>query len=145
MKTTAFAVVTAEGTVEEADATSVTVPTADGEITVLPEHIPLVSVLEPGVVTVRVSKQERHVAVSGGFVQVVKDSVTILADTAERADQIDVRRAEAARKRAEDVMAGKREKAELAEASGELQKNLARLRAVELVKRRKPGTRAPSS
>lgn len=140
MKTTTFAVVTAEGTVEEADATSVTVPTADGEITVLPEHIPLVSVLEPGVVTVRVSKQERHVAVSGGFVQVTKARVTILADTAERAEQIDVRKAEAARKRAEDVMAGKREKEELAEASAELQKNLARLRAVELVKSRKSRT-----
>lgn len=146
MKTTAFAVVTIEGTVESADASSVTIPTADGEITVLPEHTPLVSVLIPGVLTVRTgdngSKGEKHVAVSGGFVQVATDSVTILADTAERADDIDVRRAEAARQRAEDAMAGKREQAELVDASAELQKHLARLRAAELVKHRRTPNRS---
>lgn len=146
MKTTAFAVVTIEGTVESAEAASVTIPTADGEITVLPEHTPLVSVLIPGVLTVRTSDSgnqgEKHVAVSGGFVQVAADSVTILADTAERADDIDVRRAEAARKRAADAMAGKREQAELVDASAELQKHLARLRAAELVKHRRPPDRS---
>lgn len=142
MKTTAFAVVTIEGTVESADASSVTIPTADGEITVLPEHTPLVSVLIPGVLTLRTGDKEKHVAVSGGFVQVAADSVTVLADTAERADDIDVRRAEAARKRAEEAMAGKREKEELVDAAAELQKHLARLRAAELVKHRRTPDRS---
>ncbi len=141
MKTTAFAVVTIEGTVESAEASSVTIPTADGEITVLPEHTPLVSVLIPGVLTVRTGEKENHVAVSGGFVQVAADSVTVLADTAERADDIDVRRAEAARKRAEEAMAGKREKEGLTDATAELQKHLARLRAAELVKHRRTPSR----
>jgi F-type H+-transporting ATPase subunit epsilon len=143
MKTTAFAVVTIEGTVESADATSVTIPTTDGEITVLAEHTPLVSVLKPGVLTVREGdKKERHVAVSGGFVQVAADSVTVLADTAERADDIDVRRAEAARKRAEEAMSKKNEREDLADASAELQKHLARLRAAELVKHRRTPDRS---
>lgn len=144
MKTTAFAVVTIEGTVESADAASVTIPTADGEITVLPEHTPLVSVLVPGVLTVRTGagSAEQHVAVSGGFVQVDSESVTVLADTAERADQIDVRRAEAARKRAEEAMAGKREREGLTDAAAELQKHLARLRAAELVKHRRTPNRS---
>lgn len=145
MKTTAFAVVTIEGTVEAADATSVTIPTADGEITVLPEHTPLVSVLIPGVLTVRTGEsggKEKHVAVSGGFVQVTTASVTILADTAERADDIDVRRAEAARKRAEEAMAKQHEREDLVDASAELQKHLARLRAAELVKHRRTPDRS---
>lgn len=142
MKTTAFAVVTIEGTVESADASSVTIPTADGEITVLPEHTPLVSVLKPGVLTVRAGEKEKHVAVSGGFVQVAADSVTILADTAERADDIDVRRAEAARKRAEEAMAKQHEREDLTDAAAELQKHLARLRAAELVKHRRTPDRS---
>lgn len=150
MKTTAFAVVTIEGTVESAAARSVTIPTADGEITVLPDHIPLVSVLVPGVLTVRTGDNgskdtEHHVSVSGGFVQVDGESVTILADTAERADDIDVRRAEAARKRAEEAMAGKREKTELVDAAAELQKHLARLRAADLVKHRRTSGRSRQS
>lgn len=142
MKTTAFAVVTIEGTVESADATSVTIPTANGEITVLPEHTPLVSVLKPGVLTVREGDKEKHVAVSGGFVQIATDSVTILADTAERADDIDVRRAEAARKRAEEAMAKQHEREDLTDAAAELQKHLARLRAAELVKHRRAPDRS---
>lgn len=145
MKTTAFSAVTPEGPVAEAAAESVTIPTADGEITVLPEHAPLVSVLVPGVLTIRPAASgkgqaaaEKHLAVSGGFVHVTAGSVTVLADTAERADDIDVRRAEAGRKRAEEAMAKKLEREEMAETSAVLQKNLARLRAVELIKRHRP-------
>lgn len=130
-------VVTAEGVVEEHQVVSVTIPTADGEITVLPEHIPLVSVLVPGVLTLRAKDgQDRHVAVSGGFVHVEPKAVVVLADTAERADDIDATRAEQARKRAAEAMSGKLEKRELAEVSATLEKSLARLRAVELAGRR---------
>jgi F-type H+-transporting ATPase subunit epsilon len=131
-KTTELSVVTATGTIADGPVRSVTVPTTDGEITVLPEHVPLVSVIRAGVITIRTDKDEQHLAVSGGFLKVAADSVAVLADTAERADDIDKTRAEQARKRAEQAMAGKLEREELAEVQGELQKHLARLRAVEL-------------
>ncbi|MDP4000485.1 MAG: ATP synthase F1 subunit epsilon [bacterium] len=141
-KTTELSVVTATGTVADGPVRSVTIPTTDGEITVLPDHVPLVSVIRPGVLTIRTGKDgadEQHLAVSGGFLKVSGDSISVLADTAERADDIDRQRAEQARKRAEQAMAGKLEREELAEAQAELQKHLARLRAVELAGTRRRG------
>ncbi len=140
-RTTELSVVTATGTVAEGPVLSVTIPTTDGEITVLPEHAPIVSVIRPGVITTRTEKDEQHLAVSGGFLRVSGESVTILADTAERADDIDRQRAEQARKRAEQAMAGKLEREEVAETQGELQKHLARLRAVELAGARRSRTK----
>lgn len=135
---TRFSAVTPEGVVGESDAASVTLPTADGEITVLPNHIPLVSVLRPGVITVRESADtEHHVAASGGFVQVSAREVNVLADTAERADNIDTERAEAARRKAEEAMSGQLADVEMAEVSASLQRNLARLRAAELLQHRR--------
>ncbi|MEX2043403.1 MAG: ATP synthase F1 subunit epsilon, partial [Patescibacteria group bacterium] len=136
------------GTVVEEPVRSVTVPTTDGEITVLPDHVPLVSVIRPGVLTIRGAtgeKGEQHLAVSGGFLKVAGDSIAVLADTAERADDIDKQRAEQARKRAEQAMAGKLEREEVAETQAELQKHLARLRAVELAgtRRRSKDRRNP--
>ncbi len=142
MATTSFSAVTAEGVTAEREAASVTVPTADGEITVLANHIPLVSVLVPGVVTVRSATDQsaedaEHLAVSGGFLQVTATSVTVLADTAEQADQIDLDRAEQARQRATELMEARTEREELTDASANLQKNLARLRAAELAGHRR--------
>ena len=137
-----FSVVTAEGIVTEVDdITSVTIPTADGEITVLPHHIPLVAPLVDGVLTVREGESEQHLAVDGGFVNVTPTGVTILADTAERAEEIDAAKAEAARKQAEEVMAGKVTDQDLTEAAASLRRNLARLRAAELVQARRGGKR----
>lgn len=134
MSATRFCAVTPEGVMTEVAATSVTIPTVDGEITVLPNHIPLVSVLRPGVITVRENDDtEEHLAVSGGFVQVTADEVNVLADTAERADDIDTTRAEAGRRQAEEAMAGQLAEQERAEVSASLQRNLARLRAAELL------------
>jgi F-type H+-transporting ATPase subunit epsilon len=131
-----FSAVTAEGVVAEAETDSVTVPTKDGEITVLPHHIPLVSVLIPGVVTYRDGERERHLAVSGGFLQVTGTELNLLADTAERADDIDAARAERARKQAAEAMAGRLDKEEYVEAAAELQKHLARIRAADLIKQK---------
>lgn len=141
MATVQFSAVTTTGITAESEAASVTVPTADGEITVLANHIPLVSVLVPGVVTVRGANDQsdeaaEHLAVSGGFLQVTAKAVTILADTAERAGEIDLERAEAARKRAAEAMSAKAESAEMTSAAAALQKNLARLQAAELGGRR---------
>lgn len=137
MPTMQFSAATPEGAVADEEVESVTVPTADGEITVLPNHIPLVSVVVPGVITARTKEAERHYAVSGGFLEVGKNGVTVLADTAERADDIDVARAEKARQRAEDLMDGKHEREEMADATATLARSLARIKAVEMVKHRR--------
>lgn len=103
-KTIKFEIVTPERVVLKDFVTQITVPTKDGEITVLPNHIPLVATLKPGVIEVKMENGGFEVmSVSGGFIEVLKDKVVILADTAERAHEIDEARAEEARKRAEDL------------------------------------------
>ncbi|MDO8261439.1 MAG: F0F1 ATP synthase subunit epsilon [Candidatus Magasanikbacteria bacterium] len=97
-----FNVVTAERVVMSEEATQVTIPTSEGEITVLPMHSPLVTILAPGVIEFKKPNGETELAaVSGGFVEVLNDRVVILADTAERAEEIDLARAEEARQKAE--------------------------------------------
>lgn len=79
----------------EEDVTSVTIPTRVGQITVLPHHTELVSILEPGELLVRTNDKEHPLAVSGGIVEVFNDTLAILADSAEHATDIDLERAEA--------------------------------------------------
>src|SRR3989339_292034 len=98
-----FKIVTPERTVYEAEIDQVTLPTQDGEITVLAHHIPLISVLQAGELVAKKDGEEIAMAVSGGMVEVRKNELTILADTAERAEEIDVKRAEEARARAEKL------------------------------------------
>jgi F-type H+-transporting ATPase subunit epsilon len=90
---------------EEAD--EVVIPGADGYFGVLPGHAPLVALLGAGEVTYRVGRLERYLAVSGGFAEVGPNHVTILADTAERPEEIDAARARAARGRAEGRLAAR--------------------------------------
>jgi len=79
----------------------VVVPGVDGYFGVLPGHAPLLALVGAGEVTYRSGREERHLAVSGGFAEVGGERVTILAETAERPEEIDVARARAARERAE--------------------------------------------
>ena len=126
-------IVTPEKIVFERDVNQVTVPTMDGEITVLPEHIPLVSVLKPGeLVTYDVDKKSEPIslAVSGGFIEVNENQVVILADTAERAEEIDVAKAQAAHERAKKLLADAKhqDSVEYAQLAVKIEKELARLR-----------------
>jgi F-type H+-transporting ATPase subunit epsilon len=94
-------VVTAEREVLAADDIDMVVaPGGEGELGILPRHAPLLSTLQPGVLRLRKDGEETLMAVSGGFIQVYKDRVLVLADTAERADEIEEARAEEARTRA---------------------------------------------
>ena len=100
-----FKIVTPEKTVYENDIFQVSIPTLDGEITVLPHHIPLVSVLKAGELRLKDKSGDSSVAISGGFLEVRgNNEIIILADHAERAEEIDVQKAEEARKRAEEQM-----------------------------------------
>src|SRR3954454_9071109 len=94
-------IVTPERIVFEEDGVdSVTLPGSEGELTVLPEHAPLMTALQPGPLVFRKAGVETDVALSGGFMEIRDDKVTILADTAERSDEIDQARAEQARQTA---------------------------------------------
>jgi len=97
-----FKIATPEKVVYEDEINQASIPTTSGEITILPNHIPLVSVLQAGEIKI-VDKDGEHVlAVAGGFLEVRDNNeIVILADNAERAEEIDLERAEEARTRAE--------------------------------------------
>jgi F-type H+-transporting ATPase subunit epsilon len=125
-----FKIVTPERTVFENEIDQVTLPTQDGEITVLPNHIPLISALKPGDLMIKKDGEEIDLAVSGGIVEVQSNEITILADTAERAEEIDLARAEEARKQAEDLKkdAVRMDDTEYAAMAAFLERNLARIK-----------------
>jgi F-type H+-transporting ATPase subunit epsilon len=139
-KTIHFEIVTPERVVLREKITQVTVPTRSGEITVLPNHIPLVATLMPGVIEIRKKDGSPEViSTSGGFIEVLKDKVVILADTAERAEEIDIDRAEEARKRAEETKKSAKQfdQERFANISASIQKELARTKAVKRWKKLK--------
>jgi len=88
---------------EEVD--EVVVPGSEGYLGVLPGHTPLLAVLKVGELWFRIGQEKHDLAIAGGFVEVLPDRVTVLADIAERAQDIDLARAEAAQKRAEQRLA----------------------------------------
>src|SRR3989339_1460061 len=136
-----FEIVTPEKTVLKEEVLQLTVPTKMGEITVLPNHIPLVAGLMPGVIEIKTSDNKiETMAVSGGFIEVLPDKVVILADTAERAADIDEARAKEARKRAETLMAEKREDVDFSAVQAKIAKELARVKAVRR-HRNRPGAK----
>jgi len=97
-----FKIATPERVVYEDEINQASIPTTSGEITILPNHIPLVSVLQAGEIKITDKDGEHVLAVAGGFLEVRDNNeIIILADNAERAEEIDLERAEEARKRAE--------------------------------------------
>jgi F-type H+-transporting ATPase subunit epsilon len=79
-------------------------PGVEGELGILPHHVPLLTALAPGELRVKLEQGEESFAISGGFMEVQPDHVSVLARTAEHADEIDLARAEAARARAEELL-----------------------------------------
>lgn len=98
-------IVSQDRIVFQGDADMVLLPGTDGEMGVLPHHAPLLTTLKYGIIRVRSQGQETLFTVAGGFAEIQPDIVTILADAAENVEEIDVARAEAARKRAEEILA----------------------------------------
>ncbi len=97
-------IVTQERIVYADDVDMVIAPGADGVLGILPHHSPLLTTLQHGELIVRKSGREESFAVGGGVLEVRPDKVTVLADAAERADEIDTARAEEARRRAEELL-----------------------------------------
>ncbi len=138
-------VVTAEREVfAEEGVDEVVAPGSEGELTVLPSHAPLLTMIKPGIMRLVKSGEDIDVAITGGFLEVRDDRVTILADAAERAEEIDAVRAEEARRRAETALQERESTELLIEAAAALQRSLLRLKAVER-RRRRTGTRPPGS
>ncbi len=139
-----FEITTQERTVYNDEIDEVILPTKTGQIAVLPHHIPLVSVLTAGELIVKKDGQEIPMAISGGFVEVQSENkIVVLANTAERVDEIDESRAEEARARAENLMKEKRADAqEYAVLAAKLQKELTRLKVAR--KHRQFGSNHPS-
>ena len=101
--------------------------TTEGEIGVYPKHIPLTTVLAPGVVTIYEADKEVQAAVYSGFAEILSDKVTLLAEIAEWPDEIDTNRAEAAKKRAEERLANRTEEIDVKRAEFALRKALIRI------------------
>lgn len=127
-------IITPERTLFKGTVDTATIPTSEGEITVLPHHIPLVSVLAPGELILKKDGKETSIAVSTGFIQVRDgEHILILADTAERADELDLAKIEAAQERARKAMSEltHREDTSFAEAAATLERELARLKVAK--------------
>ena len=137
-------IVTAEREVyAEEGVDEVIAPGIEGELTVLPSHAPLLTMIKPGIMRVVKGSEDTELAVTGGFLEVRDDRVTILADAAERAEEIDVAAAEEARRAAERALEQRDSTENLVEAAAALQRALLRLKAVERRRRRGGGTGAP--
>jgi len=131
-------IVTAERVVYSDEADVVVAPGIEGQLGILPHHAPLMTTLQPGELRVRKGGKEFSLAISGGFLEVRPDRVIILADAAERAEEIDVRRAEEAKRRAEERLQHPTPGVDTAKAEAALQRALTRLQLVEQTRRRKP-------
>ena len=140
MPTMRLDIVTAEKLVYSDEVSSVVAPGAEGQLGILPNHAPLLTSLMPGELKVLKDGEETNIAVSGGFLEVLKNVVTVLADTAERAEDIDVERAEAALKRAQDKVNSSGSDLDLERAIRALKRSQARV----FVSKRKRSSKAKS-
>ena len=105
MNTLFASIVTPNGKVYEGDVNMVSVRATSGDMGILPNHMPLVAPLKISSVKLKHLESDEYVAVSGGFIEVRRDSVTILTESAERKEDIDVERAQRAKEEAEEILA----------------------------------------
>ncbi len=132
-------IVSAEGEIFSGSAEMVYAPAAMGEVGIAPRHTPMVSRLKPGEVRVDTGagKEMQHFYVSGGILEVQPHIVTVLADTALRAADLDEAAAQQAKRRAEEAISNKSAEFEYARAQSELAEAVAQLRAIQNVRRGK--------
>ena len=131
-------IVSAEGQIFSGDANMVFVPASEGEIGIAPRHAPLLTTLKAGEVRVQIDNQdEQSFYVGGGALEIQPHLVTVLADTAQRAHDLDEAAALAAKQRAQEAMADKTSQIDLAEAQAELARAVAQLRAIERLRKKR--------
>ena len=129
-------VVTAERELYSGEADEVIAPGSEGQLGILPKHAALLTTLKVGELVIKLSGSEEPFFVSGGFLEVSNNSMTVLAETAEHAEEIDEARAEAARRRAQELLAQAQSDTERAELLGALERAVARIHVSEITRRR---------
>lgn len=130
-------IVTVERTVlQESGVDEVIAPGVEGQLAVLPQHAAFMTMLAPGELVLKKGNDEIPFAVTGGFFEVLNDRVIVLADAAERADEIDIARAEAARERARQALDRRESLEDAAAMQAALQRSMIRLRVAETRRRR---------
>lgn len=131
MKTLTISVVTPDGQVLEDDYEMISCKADNGELGILPGHIPLVATLTINPVRLKREDGEEVLAVNGGFLEVRPDKVTILAQSAEKAEDIDVARAQAAKARAEALLQSKEDHVDFKRAELALNRAMNRIRVAQ--------------
>ena len=119
-------------------------PGEDGELAMLPHHAPLLTTLKPGEMRVVKDGEESYIAVSGGFLEMIGNTVTVLADTAERAEEIDVERSEEALRRARERISEAPAEADLERAMATIRRSQARLMVARRRRRGGAGAQPPA-
>jgi F-type H+-transporting ATPase subunit epsilon len=138
MATLRLEIITAERQVFSDDVNTVVAPGVEGELGILPHHAPLITMLKPGELLIRKDSEETYMSVSGGFLEVRPDKILILADACERAEEIDIERAEAAKRRAEERLKTRTPELDVAQVQAALLRSLVRLRVAERKRRKSP-------
>jgi F-type H+-transporting ATPase subunit epsilon len=131
MKTVKVSVVTPDGPVYDAEVEMISTKAQSGELGILPGHIPMVAPLQIGVVRLKKDGGTEYLAVNGGFLEVRPDVVTILAQSAERAEHIDLARAQAAKARAERRLQDKQDSVDARRAELALRRAVNRISIAE--------------
>ena len=132
-----FEIITAEKIVYSDEVDVVIAPGSEGQLGILPQHAALMTMLQPGELVVRKGGEEDAMFVSGGFMEVCNNKVIVLADTAERAEDIDTERAEQAKARAENRVVTSATDADLSRARAAMLRSLMRLKVAEKSKKRR--------
>ncbi len=132
-------IVTAERAVYSEEVDIVVAPGVEGELGILPHHAPLMTTLRVGELRVRKGGEEFSMAVSGGFLEVRPDRIIVLADAAERAEEIDLARAEEAKRRAREQLSQRPSGVDMAQSEAALRRSLVRIKVGERRRRRTPG------
>jgi F-type H+-transporting ATPase subunit epsilon len=123
-------IVTPEKIIYKGDIDEIVVNTADGEIAILPHHVNLFTKILPGELTIKIGGKEQFLAMTGGFLEISNNKITILADYAVRAEEIEIEKAIEAQKRAEAVLKKKEEgisEQDFAAAQGDLRRAILEL------------------
>jgi F-type H+-transporting ATPase subunit epsilon len=136
MATLRLEIITAERQVFADDVNAVVAPGIEGELGILPHHAPLMTMLKPGELLIRKDGNETYMVVSGGFLEIRPDKVIVLADACERAEEVDITRAEEAKHRAEERLKTHPPGLDMARAQAALLRSLVRLRVAERRRRK---------
>lgn len=129
--TLSLEIITQEKVILKDDVDEIIVPTVTGQITILPKHISLLTNIAEGEVIIKKNNKEQSLVVTGGFLEVKGDKVTILADYAVRGEDIEITRAEAAKKRAEKLMEESTSKKDFVQAEAQLRRLLLELKVAQ--------------